>query len=201
VVQVRLKGLNADGYEMELEPTLYKILTTLGYEPGVGDPNRFPDGNLLPGLTYADEVNAPFWRKRKAENKVSMTPLGRYSTVIPNSCCIAGWFEQGTGTRHELQRFPGGPPPDGGENQKIFPEATGRIEFSPPANFGIYANNEYSDQGGRPFRFFRARAINGSFRPGLWIVVQDQSGGDAPGMVKNDDYNDFVWLLRNARPA
>ncbi len=195
---IRLEGLNAIGYEEAREPTLRAILASAGFAPA-----GLPGTNLNPNVTYEDEVaNPSFWRARKLDERVSLTPLARYSSVVTGPCCRMGYFSRANGAQTQLQRFPGGSDPRGGENQKLLPIAVdgSRREFIPAGDFGIYGSDQFSNQPGRPFRVFRARPIGRRLRAGLWLVVQDQGAGTG-GSVPNNDFNDFVWLMRNARPA
>ncbi len=205
-----LKGLNARGYEEDLEPTLQAILTSLGY-----DPAGLPNGILNPNVTYEDEVNSAVWRPSKAHGRVLLIPMARYSTVIPNNCCPAGWYEPTPQrTKHPLQIWSGGPAATG-ENQKLMPVPgdppsviasdtnRNRTTFTPGGPFGLYSGTDFSDNPERKMRFFHARrADRDNYYEDVWIVAEDQGGTtNGTSVVRNHDHNDFVWLLVNAVPA
>jgi hypothetical protein len=205
-----LKGLNAIGYEEANEPTLQYILTTLGY-----DPEGLPNGILNPNVTYPDEVNSAVWRPSKAHGRVLLIPMARYSTVIPDNCCPAGWYEPvPQRTKHPLQVWSGGPAASG-ENQKLMPVPgsppsviasdtnRNRTIFTPGGPFGLYSGTDFSDNPERKMRFFHARrADRDNYYEDVWIVAEDQGGTtNGSSVVRNHDHNDFVWLLVNAVPA
>ena len=206
-----LKGLHAAGYEENLEPTLFAILSTLGYEP-----NGLPMTNLNPNIVYEDEVRSPYWRPSKAHGRVALIPMARYSTVISGSCCPAGWFERTPQkTKHRLQNWSGGPASTG-QNQRLMPvpgvppsvvlneNGDNRTVFSPGRDFGIYSGTDMSDNAALSMRFFHARrADRDNYYEDVWIVVEDQGTGANNGSstVRNFDHNDFVWLLVNAVPV
>jgi hypothetical protein len=210
VVNTLLKGLHATGYEEDLEPTLFAILSTLGFEP-----HELPQTNLNPNLVYEDEVRSPYWRAANPNYRVGLVPLARYSTVIDNACCPAGWFERTPEkTKHRLQLFSGGPASTG-QNQKLLPvpgtppsvdpipAGNNITTFVPNGDFGIYSGTDMSDNTAVSMRFFRSRrADRDTFYADKWLVVEDQgTGATGPGTVRNFDHNDFVWLLVNAVPA
>jgi hypothetical protein len=202
-----LKGLNAIGYEEANEPTLFNILSTLGYEP-----NGLPNTNLNPNIVYEDEVRTTYFRPSRAHGRVALIPMARYSTVIPGNCCPAGWFERVPAkTKHRLQYWSGGPQ-ESGENQKLLPvpgvppsvnlneNGDNRNVFIPGGDFGLYSGGDLSGSPAISMRFFHARrADRDNYYEDVWIVVEDQGGGDS--VVRNFDHNDFVWLLVNAVPV
>jgi hypothetical protein len=211
-VVTQLKGLHAEGYEEELEPTLFSILSTIGFEP-----TGLPQTNLnLGNVPYEDEVQNPYWRPYNPAYRVAMIPLARYSTVIPDSCCPAGWFERTPAkTKHRIQRFSGGDASTG-QNQRILPlpgstptltplpDSTNITTFVPNGDFGLFSGDDLSDSPARSMRFFRARRSDrGTVYPHIWIVAEDQGATQVNGgsVVRNYDHNDFVWLLINATPA
>jgi hypothetical protein len=218
-VVTQLKAIHAEGYEEELEPTLFSILSTIGFEP-----TGLPETNLnLGNVPYEDEVQNPYWRPYNPAFRVAMVPLARYSTVIPDSCCPAGWFERTPAkTKHRIQRFSGGDEATG-QNQRTLPlpgstptltplpDGTNITTFvptsspgNPGAHFGLYSGDDMSDNTAKSMRFFRARRSDrGTVYPHIWIVAEDQGASPVNGgsVVRNYDHNDFVWLLINAVPA
>jgi len=197
-VPILLKGLNAVGYEEANEPTLFSILSTLGYQP-----SGLPHTNLNPNIVYPDEVRSPYWRVANPRYRVALVPIARYSTLLSSTCCPAGWFDRVPEKfKHRLQRFTGGPASTG-ENQKTLPIPDPSLPsvttFVPAGDFGIYSGTDLSDNNALSMRFFRARNAAGFARPDVWLVTEDQGTGGS--VVRNFDHNDFVWLLVNAFPA
>ena len=211
-----LKGLHAQGYEEANEPTLFNVLSTLGFEP-----HGLPNTNLSnpatsPNLVYEDEIRTTYFRPSKAHGRVALIPMARYSTVIDGNCCPAGWFERVPAkTKHRLQNWSDSQPPGSGENQKLMPvpgvppsvnlndNGDNRTVFSPGADFGLYSGTDLSGNPERSMRFFHARrADRDNYYEDVWIVVEDQgTGANGSSTVRNFDHNDFVWLLVNALPS
>jgi len=206
-----LKGLHAMGFEEANEPTLFNVLSTLGFEP-----HGLPMTNLNPNLTYEDEVNTTYFRPSKAHGRVAFIPMGRYSTIVSGNCCPAGWFERvPTKTKHRLQNWSGGTQVDPGENQKLMPVPgtppsvdpsdtnPNKTVFIPGGDFGLYSGADLSGSAARSMRFFHARrADRDNYYEDVWIVVEDQgTGANGSSTVRNFDHNDFVWLLVNALPS
>jgi hypothetical protein len=209
-VTTLLKGLHAIAYEEANEPTLFNILSTLGFEPF-----GLPQTNLNPNIVYEDEVRAPYWRPFNPNYRVGLVPIARYSTVIDSNCCPAGWFERiPEKTKHRLQLFSGGPASTG-QNQKLMvlpgtppsvdpiPAGNNVTTFRPNGDFGLYSGTDMSDNTALSMRFFRARRSDrDTVYPHIWLVTEDQgTGASGPGTVRNFDHQDFVWLLINAVPA
>ena len=206
----QLKGLHAVGYEEANEPTLFAALSTLGFEPA-----GLPQTNLNPNVTYEDEVNTTYFRPSKSHGRVALIPMARYSTVIADNCCAAGWFERVPAkTKHRLQNWSGGPQATG-ENQKLMPvpgvppsvdlndNGDNRTVFTPGGDFGLYSGADMSGNPALSMRFFHARrADRDNYYEDVWIVVEDQgTGANGASTVRNFDHNDFVWLLVNALPV
>jgi hypothetical protein len=212
----QLKGLHAQGYEEANEPTLFNILSTLGFEP-----HGLPNTNLSnpatsPNVIYEDEVRTTYFRPSKAHGRVALIPMARYSTVIDGNCCPAGWFERVQAkTKHKLQNWSDSLPPGSGENQKLMPvpgvppnvnlndNGDNRTVFTPGGDFGLYSGTDLSGNPERSMRFFHARrADRDNYYEDVWIVAEDQgTGASGPTTQRNFDHNDFVWLLVNAVPS
>ena len=110
------------------------------------------------------------------------------------------------------------PTEDGGENQKLLPATTtGTTTFAPTGLFGLFADqgrsfsddgyHRYTDELGavvesqtHNFRFYPARDATGATIPDAWLVGVDIGTDPRPGMQKNYDYQDYVFLLLNAEP-
>jgi hypothetical protein len=201
-VPVLLRGINALGYEEANEPTLKDLLITVGFTP-----TGLPATNLVAGTTYADEIRTNgYFRPGNANRRTMLLPLARYTTIGASTSPPVSWYPRGApNSRTTLHSFPGGTDPSGGQNQRLLPTYTGGAVFRPGSDFGIHSAGEFSDPSKndpvntRNLRFFRARSTaSGNARNDIWIITQDIGSG---GVVKNNDYNDNVWLLVNAVPA
>jgi hypothetical protein len=200
-VPVLLRGINAPGYEEANEPTLFDLVTTVGFTP-----TGLPDSNLVAGTAYADEIRTNgYFTPGDPNRRTMLLPLARYTSIGASTSPPVSWYPRGLpDSRTTLHTFPGGTDPSGGQNQRLLPTYNGGAVFRPGGAFGIHSAGEFSDftKNGevRNFRFFRARSTaSGRARNDIWIVTQDI--GAAGGMDKNNDYNDNVWLLVNAVPA
>jgi hypothetical protein len=161
-----------------------------------------------------------YFAKATAGRPVVLFPLARFSTRTSGTTGNTRWYSQGTiptaSTWHELYAFPGCNCADplvgsGGENQKLVPAPTGPVTFSPPGNFGIgvraSGENLWSDDSlngdtaAHTFRFWPARDRDGSIIPNTWIVGMDLGSTPEALLTKNWDYQDFMWVLSNARPV
>ncbi|HZB70687.1 MAG TPA: hypothetical protein VE395_01025, partial [Acidimicrobiales bacterium] len=227
-VQVTLKGLDTIAYEDVGEPTLRLIGSAIGYSGadliGSTRAQRWPiDGTTEVISPYWRRVDtaAPVELiplARYAARTIGTTGgAGWYAKgTDPNSA----------GNRRQLYAFDGCGCTDptvgsGGENQKLLPATTtGVTTFSPAGLFGLFADNgrSFSDDGyhkyqdstsGTPvivetqthnFRFYPARTASGATIPDTWIVGVDIGVDPRPGMQKNYDYQDYVFLLANAQP-
>jgi hypothetical protein len=202
MVPVLLRGINAAGYEEANEPTLDHLLNTVGFSP-----QGLPSRNLLPGEKFPpDELTdtAGYFRPANPARRTMLLPIARYSTITASASPFVSWYPRGSsGSLQQLHSFPGGSDPSGGQNQRLLPTYTGGAVFRPNGDFGINSASEFSDFTKNPgqvrnFRFFNARSNAGNARGDIWIITQDIGSG---GTVKNNDYNDIVWLLVNAVPA
>ena len=227
-VQVTLKGLDTVAYEDVGEPTLRLIGNAIGYSGidliGSTRAQRWPiDGTTEVISPYWRRVDAaapveliPLARYA-ARTGGTTGGAGWYDKgTDPN----AG------GNRRQLYAFAGCNCVDptvgsGGENQRLLPATTtGVTAFSPAGLFGLFADNgrSFSDDGyhryqdsssgtavtvesqTHNFRFYPARTASGATIAGTWIVGVDIGVDPRPGMQKNYDYQDYVFLLANAEP-
>lgn len=214
--EVFLRGWQARDYENNVEPSRAEIVQTIGYTTDVGQG--------LPGddVNAGEEVRSAYWRKA-GPGQVELYPLARYAARVSGDTGRTFWFPQGNvGNRQTLHIFPGCRCADptlgtGGENQKLVPEHTavgggpGQTRFDPGTGaFGLAVNSSgeltHSDDalnadGAHTYRFWPARDRTGALLPDTWIVGQDLGASPENLGTKNYDYQDFMWVLSNARPA
>ena len=223
-VAVTLKGLDTAAYEDVGEPTLRQVANALGYTGA--DVINAPRAQRWP-IDATTEVISPYWRRVDGGAPVELIPLARYATRTSGTTGSAGWYSKGTdpnvgANRKPLYAFPGCNCDDptvgsGGENQRLLPATTtGVTTFAPTGLFGLFADHgrSFSDDGSHRFtdelgtvvesqthnfRFYPART-GGVAIPNAWIVGVDIGIDPRPGMQKNYDYQDYVFLLVNAAP-
>lgn len=198
--EINLKGIDAVDYEEADEPILANVLTTIGYGSDVGP------GATLTAPVLPDEVLVPYFTALTPGGTVRMMPIARYSSISATTCCDAGWYLRGGTVRNRLHVWTGGTDASGGQNQRLMPAPPGAIDFKPTGAFGLYAGGVYTDdaKNGTAQRH-AARvltAMNVADEPiaNTYIVVFDQ-GRDPALASSNSDFQDFVYLLVNAKPA
>ncbi len=206
------------------EPTLGEILYTLGYKLNVGkaqnnsNPNRGGTPQSLPGVeSGTDEVSAQLFVKAGAGN-VSLIPVARFSPIGPDPF---GWYPSGTpATRNVVGTMAMTtdpqtsnkarmvlPPLAAGSNTTFDPgtqsfgiwvytdEASQKYDTGTPA----YGDYDYSqDSLNSPANVHRFKAY----------PLKDSSGANVADSfllaceeAANGDYQDFVFVLRNAKVA
>jgi len=205
---VALSGYNARGFGGVLEPSLQEVFTTLGYSDAAGVSNYPKHNSLGPASTaVGNEVLTPYWTRADATKPVTLLPLAHTSSQA-TTYASAGWFERSSGAAHFLYAFRGGPENDGwGQNQMLLPGTTSSAySFVPPGSFGVAdSQGNRSDDLRVPnghwhnIRSYPAKSTNGTTIPDTWIVADDIGAPQFTG-AKNWDYQDYVFLLTNARP-
>jgi N-acetylneuraminic acid mutarotase len=200
---ITLAGLDANGYEGNNEPTLTQIEHVLGYTSNLGTTNRTIGKSRLPS---GDELISPYWVRADATLPVQLIPVAHYSGRTTEPTGASGWFPINTSTKNQLYTFPGGSDISGGQNQRLLPGFTGSTSFTPSTAFGLYANNDFSDDaknGAAKLHDFRAWAAldpTGAPLANSWFIGSD-IGHNIDDPVKNYDFQDQVYLLVNATPA
>jgi hypothetical protein len=139
-------------------------------------------------------------------------PIAVYSSpdTIPHD--TAAYELKGTNRNINLYTLPGGEDAGGGENQKLLPNilvggrstapTSNNVDFTPNSPFALKrgaASTDDSKNGDfqtHEFRMYTLRDENGVIVPNTWVAASDT--GLNP--IKNFDYNDNVYLLKNARP-
>jgi N-acetylneuraminic acid mutarotase len=203
-LDVPLRGLNAVDYEGNFEPSLQVITRTIGYGTTIGAESNYISNIRVP---KGDEIISPYWKRVDPTKPVTLLPLAHYSGRNTSPVGYTGWHVKGTSTKNTLYAFPGGSDISGGENQRLLPNITpgGTTQFSTDSIFGIFVDNDWSDDGKNfpnkihNFRFYPAKSPTGAVIPNAWLVGAD-IGSDASSTVKNYDYNDEAYLMANVEP-
>jgi hypothetical protein len=194
---VGLHGLKKAGHGGSEEPPLQEIVDALGIGIDVG-------WTGLTGPTTAaatgDEVLEPLF-VAAGTGQVEMIPVARYS---PAEALPFGWYTDAAGnvTLNEI-----GTQADGGANaQTLYPGlAMGAQTFDPQgAIFGLYLtsgvfNRTYYTEDGRNtgsvahrVRVYPAKDRGGVAVPNSYLLAFEDAA--------NGDYQDYVFLLTNAKP-
>lgn len=198
---VALSALRAFGLEGDSEPTLARVVETLGFRVNVGTPPD-PARPLELGTGSApigDEVRAPLFR-RAGEGAVTLTPVARYS---PDGATPFGFF---TLAGSAAQRTVVGTVA-AGQYQTLNPASTGAVTFNPGAqNFGVFIDpSAYAypltytqdslntGQTAHAVRTYPMRDAAGQLVANSYLLCFEPS--------VNGDYQDVVFILENVRPA
>ena len=191
-------GLSTKGFEDIREPTLADVVIALGYQINVGWTGLHSD---ITAPMQGDEVAVPFFQKADT-GKVSVIPLARYS---PQEVLPFGYYtkHQETPVTVELGALAGSK----GEHQTLFPSLLkGGTSFDPKnTSFGVYVySNKFKraiyteDLLNHPKIYHRARIYSLRNRQGQHI---DNSYLICFEDASNGDYQDYVFLISNVRPA
>jgi hypothetical protein len=220
----------ADAYGMVLtsathECTLGQILTALGYKLNVGmaqdnaNPNMGMMAITLPKVEAGtDEIAAPLFVKDGTASP-TLVSVARYS---PKGTMPYGWYPKGTPTMHNMVAAMASMP-DAQTSDKarmVTPPLTGSTTFDPgTATFGIWVysdqasgkmdpssnpnptNGDYDyseDAPNTPANVHRTKVYplkdaNGTAVAGSYLLAVEEAG--------NGDYQDYVFVLSNVKPA
>ena len=191
-------GLSTKGFEDIREPTLTDVVTALGYDIDVGWTGLHSD---ITAPMQGDEINIPLFQKADT-GSVHVVPLARYS---PQEVLPYGYYTKNHETPVSVQL--GALADSKGEHQTLFPALLeGGTSFNPKnASFGIYVySNKFKrsiyteDLLNHPKIYHRSRIYPLRNRQGqniansYLICFEDASNGD---------YQDYVFLISNVRPA
>jgi hypothetical protein len=212
-----LRGMNARDYENSLEPNRGAIVDAVGYKTNVGT------GLPRDAQNAGEEVRVPYWRRANTGQPVQLFPLARYSSRTIGTTGNTYWYNFGSSSLAQLYAFAGcgcpdptAPTEDGGENQKLLPVPTNsNTGFSPSGAFGIalFASGEtmFSDDARNDapgtnsnthnFRFWPMRDMAGNVVANAYLVGVDLGLDNVTNPTKNWDYQDFMYVLSNVRPA
>ncbi len=220
VTTVNLAGLNTANYESDNEASVAEIVRSFGWGTDVGsENNRLSGAKTLIG----DEVYSPYWVRADATKPVELFPIatfGSRGTIAHDGVFLRAkpstggrsQFMYGLPGSDQADGVPGSNVESGGENQKLLPKilvngagkipTSSDVDFVPNSPFAIVRGEGWTDdnQNGpnktHEFRIYTVRNADGEIVPNLWIAASDTG----INKNKNFDYNDNIYLLRNARP-
>lgn len=195
---------------VELEPTFGQILK--GFPAWTSKlPSWLPDdanpnpGSPLPGVVAeTDEVNAPAFERLDPAQPVTFRPLARFS---PPGAVPFGWYEPGNiATRTTVATMAEQDDPHTNDKSRLLepPLASGQPSFEPgaakfgvwmmPAGVGLLTSADADGfDGQHRLRIWTLRDAGGAVIPGSFLV-----GGEE---AANGDYQDYVFVLTNVKPA
>jgi hypothetical protein len=202
-LKIDLTGLSTKGLEGENEPPLSSILNALGYKINPGW-TTLP-GNLKPEL-QGEELAPALYRKADPAKPVEMIPVARYS---PDFAVNFGLYtntangprQHQNGVLDTAGRYP--------EHQILFPSFAGRVSAFDPGDqeFGFYAISPshtiysediwnilfYPARAAHAMRIYPVHSKEGRLVSNTFLVCMEEAA--------NGDYNDYVFLVRNIKPA
>ncbi|MDX2303200.1 MAG: malectin domain-containing carbohydrate-binding protein [Microscillaceae bacterium] len=198
LLQVDVYGLCANGFEGKHEPSLRDITTTLGYNIQVGWTGLYSESS--PAL-QGDEVALELFQKADSGN-VGIIPVARYS---PKELLPFGFYTKDEETPIPVQLGVLTNKVD--EHQTLFPElAEGNTYFDPKsAVFGIYVKSNkfkrtnYTENmlnSGKLYhrsRIYPLKNRQGERIKNSYLVCFEDAS--------NADYQDYVFVVSNVRPA
>lgn len=221
---VELAGLNTPNYEGGYEPSVAEIARAFGWTLNVGTEKTSLGGSKS---LLGDEVNSSYWVAADTSQKVEFWPLAVYKTranypfddvkfeAKAGSGGSSGLLYKFAG-RNNDDNQPGSNDDSGGENQKLLPKifvnnanktpTATSVGFSPNSAFALRSAESSTDDSlngtsqVHNFRIFAVRDPQGTVVPYTWFVIQDVGLDPDPTSGKNFDYNDHVYLLKNAKP-
>ena len=200
-LEVALFGLSAQGLEGGGEPPLQTVIDTLGYSIDVGGTALSIGGDPNP---IGDEVAVSLFRKSAGDSPVTIEAVARYS---PDWVLPFGWYQPDgtTPILNQVGELSGASSPP--EHQTLFPEQiSGSMSFDPGSQvFGLYTTSPSHTA-------FTEDALNNGagIEPHSARVypLSDRSGNAIPNSflvafeeASNTDYQDYVFVIRNALPA
>jgi hypothetical protein len=225
-----LAGVNACSVGGNSEPVLDQLLSAFGYTTNtyngydrrVIGPSRW--------VNAPDEIESPYFNAADSAQPVTLTPIAHYGGPnTAASYAATGWYAQGAAMSatsscssacKQLWSFPGDPSSSTyNENQKVLPTPNGTTSFTPTGTFGIYSGDfsdvNFSDDSLNiahstantdvptkhylhDLRIYPAYGPGHAPIPNTYIVGVDITRVPA---YKNNDYQDLVLLLTNAKPA
>ncbi len=192
---VDLSGLVAVGQEGEKEPPLAQVVEALGYSVNVG-------GKQLRLGTGADPIGEEVRSQRFVRVKAS--PVGVYAVArySPNERLPFGYYtgDAASPALHELGAIANG------QFQTLNPELDpdGKTSFDAGDQpFGLFVKS------GKHATFSEDQLNTGQVKHAVRVYpLKSRGGGAVPETLlvcfeeaANGDYNDYVFLLVNARPA
>jgi N-acetylneuraminic acid mutarotase len=205
VLGVPLRGLGTLGLGGTSEPSLQWILDTWQIPVDVGDPD--PTNNSLPTTPLlGEEVIAQTFRKGTGSGGVTLEPLGVFGPQGGSGIVTrVGWYLAGNASsKQELFTVPNA------SYQTLVPTTTGTLAFDPATSvFGVYsiwpffsnrevfsedALNTFSGAVPHHVRVYRLKDAGGAIIPQAYVVATEEH-------ISGFDYQDVVYVMRNARPS
>ena len=202
---VGLYGLSANGEQGANEPTLQDVVNTLGYPFKAhslsGNPLTFGTNADLKG----DEVTAQYFRKAGSGN-VTIKPIARYS---PDEALPFGWYTGATKAEANERTVA---TITQGQMQTLNPKIVsgGGNSFDPGNTaFGVFTNSETNFKR----KTYQNDAFNVGNSGGVAHAARVYPAKDRAGQLiantyavtfedaSNGDYQDYVFLVTNAKPA
>ena len=194
---VGLYGLSAKGLQGDQEPPLQQVVNTLGYAINVGGAGLILGTGAAP---IGDEVAAPLFTRAEA-GPVTLTPVARYS---PDDPLPFGYYTPGASPAlHEVGVIARG------NEQTLNPALApgGARSFDPgAASFGFYAGKtSYAPQ----TSYSEDRLNTAPTRHAVRVYPLKNRAG-APLATSyllafepavNGDYQDYVFVVQNVKPA
>jgi hypothetical protein len=225
---VDVSGLVTCNVEGNNEPTLQQVVESLGYD--ISTYRQYGNERFMGAQRYqagSDEIYSPYFTPADPSRPVTLTPVAHYgSRNTASTYGKTGWIARGavgstvcSSTCKNLYAFPGDTSSSYTENQKLMPAVTGSTSFTPGGAFGLFHGDfgdvNYSDDSFNParttsgatispthylhdLRVYPAHAADGSLVPDTFVVGVDITRVPA---YKNNDFEDVVFVLRNATPA
>ncbi|NJM07442.1 choice-of-anchor D domain-containing protein, partial [Candidatus Gracilibacteria bacterium] len=192
-----LFGLALRGLEGNNEPPFQDVVNTLGYPVNVGGTGLIIGTGADP---IGDEVLVPLFQKA-GSGPVSVTPVARFS---PNEVLPYGYYTLNSGNPQlsELAQIANG------QFQTLNPAIVpgGLTSFDPgAASFGFYVDSNtfnrvtYTQDGlntgptRHAVRAYPLKDRSGALVPNAYLIGFEDAA--------NGDYQDYVFVLRNVRPA
>jgi hypothetical protein len=194
---------------VELEPTFGQIFRAFPQWttklPDWLPDNANPNPPTLPGVVAGtDEVAAPTFERLDATKPVTLRPVARFSPVglVP-----FGWYEPGKiADRTTAGTLAMQTDPQTNDKARMLepPLDSGSDSFEPgvakfgiwmaPAGVGVLASNDADGfDGAHRLRAFSLHDAQGAVVPGSFLI-----GGEE---AKNADYQDYMFVLTNVKPA
>lgn len=193
-----LYGLSAKGEQGSNEPTLHQIVQTLGYKINVGGTGLILSTSAAP---IGDEVLVPLFQKA-GSGTVKIKPVARYS---PDDLLPFGYYtlSDSKPVHHQMAVV------NVGYEQNLNPAIVsgGKSSFDPGnAVFGFYVNktsyaryNNYTqdklNMGATKHaaRIYPLKNRNGQSLANSYLIAFEPAA--------NGDYQDYVFIVENVKPA
>lgn len=227
--KVNLAGSNSTNYEGRNELSLAEIARTFGWTLNVGTEDNILGGSktLLGDEVYspywvrADTTKPVELWPLAVYSQRQDTPVGAIRfEAKPGSGGNSGLLYELPGRNNDDSptgnEVLGSNDLSGGENQKLLPKilvnkvnsapTNDLVDFVPTKAFALRSFGSWTDdsQNGTDqvhnWRLFPVRDAQGNLVSNTWFATLDPGLDTDPATGKNFDYNDYVYLLKNAKP-